>query len=82
MIDLAIGRTHACEVVGRMRSRSALESVPLVAMANEDERAIEELLAAGFSIALAKPFPLDDLVNYLRRALTPTLPPGYARHRA
>ncbi|QVL33696.1 helix-turn-helix domain-containing protein [Telmatocola sphagniphila] len=56
VIDLALGRSEAIQIVSNLRRNPAYETTLIIGLASEDEAAPEKLIEYGFTEIFKKPF--------------------------
>jgi DNA-binding response OmpR family regulator len=56
VIDLALGRSEAIQIVSNLRRNSAYETTLIIGLASEDESDPDKLKEYGFSEIFKKPF--------------------------
>ncbi|HEY9878212.1 MAG TPA: response regulator [Leptolyngbyaceae cyanobacterium] len=68
LLDIMLSDMNGFEVVEQLRQEGSLREVPVVAitaMASESER--QQIIAAGFTTLLCKPYAIDDLEALLQQ---------------
>jgi two-component system, chemotaxis family, CheB/CheR fusion protein len=66
LCDLELADGDGCELVRQLRKRSGCENLPAVALTGySDERWRQKASACGFNRYAVKPFPLDQLTDWL-----------------
>lgn len=58
IIDLALGRSEAIQIVSNLRKDDAFAATLIIGLASEDEAAPEQLLQYGFNDVFKKPFDI------------------------
>ena len=58
IIDLALGRSEAIQIVSNLRKDDAYASTLIIGLASEDEAVPEQLLQYGFNDVFKKPFDI------------------------
>ena len=69
VIDTAMGRAEAIQIAVDLRKDEDVKATPIIAVAGEDESAMERLIECGFSEVFQNPFDVALLGASVRRAL-------------